>query len=142
MVKEAYCSYEVAKLLKEKGFESKECHFFYDEHGNTYVYGGYSKDKSICIDKPTQQMAMAWLREEHKLFIEIRAGKMAMAWLREEHKLFNEIRADINDDKIWYDFDVIPLDDRYINPDEEIYESGTYEEAVEAAIQYCLTNLI
>ena len=44
MIKEDYVSYEVAKLLKEKGFD-EECGYFL----------------------PTHQMAMKWLREEKSL---------------------------------------------------------------------------
>ena len=34
MVTEDYVSFEIAKLLKEKGFESDNCHTAYDENGN------------------------------------------------------------------------------------------------------------
>lgn len=119
MVEEVYVNFETAKLLKEKGF-NEGCSTTYTPNGffHTHNYRPLLGD----IFAPTQQMAMAWLREEYKLFIEIRVG--------------------INDDEIWYDFDVLPLDDRHINPIDEMNEFDTYEEAVETAIQYCLTNLV
>ena len=55
MIKEAYCSYGIYKLLREKGFDG-EIHTTYDDEGYT--------QPSI-----THQMAMRWLREVHNLFI-------------------------------------------------------------------------
>ena len=55
MITEDYVSFEIAKLLKEKGFD-EECQEYYGDY------------KYPC---PTLQMAMKWLREVHKLFIKI-----------------------------------------------------------------------
>lgn len=57
-IKEDYCSYELSKLLKEKGFDG-EIHTTFDKEGYTQA--------SI-----THQMAMKWLREEYNIFIDIR----------------------------------------------------------------------
>lgn len=53
MIAEDYCSFEVAKLLKEKGFN------------NDYPKGDCTR--YAC----TLQMAMKWLREEKDIFIEV-----------------------------------------------------------------------
>lgn len=53
MITEDYCSFEVAKLLKEKGFN------------NDYPKGDCTQ--YAC----TLQMAMKWLREVHNIFIVI-----------------------------------------------------------------------
>ena len=73
MIKEAYCSYEVAKLLKEKGFDipcygrysvrSQEFHLDTTKPCNN---GGISQ-----YSAPTHQMAMAWLREVYNIHIAI-----------------------------------------------------------------------
>lgn len=55
MITEDYCSFEVAKLLKEKEFDG-EIHTTFDEEGYTRP--------SI-----THQMAMKWLRKVYNLFI-------------------------------------------------------------------------
>lgn len=55
MTYEDYCSFEVAKLLKEKGFDG-ETHTTFDKDGYT--------QPSI-----THQMAMKWLREVHNIDI-------------------------------------------------------------------------
>lgn len=56
MIKEDYVSFEIYKLLKEKGFDG-EIHTTFDKEGYT--------QPAI-----THQMAMKWLREKHNLCIE------------------------------------------------------------------------
>lgn len=70
MIKEAYVSFEVAKLLKEKGFnisiDSKNwIYCMYDENGNIH-WGTYDKNWYFRI---THQMIMQWLREVHNIMI-------------------------------------------------------------------------
>ena len=121
---EDYVSFETAKLLKEKRFPIPSNNFrdwvfcMYDKNGDIQ-WGCYHPDYYCRV---THQMAMKWLREAHKLFIEIRAG--------------------VDGSNIWYDFDIMSLEERAIKPDDTIYELNTYEEAAEAAIKYCLENLI
>lgn len=124
MIKEDYCSYEVAKLLKEKGFnEPLRC--WYDNFQNFHEEG-VRMSNTDCLPPtimcPTHQMAMKWLREYIKFFIE--------------------------------PYYVFPLgflvDIKYIDrktPVEE-FEAlrensyNSYEEAVETALKYVLKNLI
>ena len=73
MITEDYVSFEIAKMLKEKGFDSpcmgrysvrsKEFHLDCTKMCNN---GGLFE----CA-APSQAMAMKWLREEHNLCIEI-----------------------------------------------------------------------
>ena len=141
MIKEAYCSFEVAKLLKKKGFPQEYDIFhsmvyneedYEDEYevqrmvletrlikaGTASSYpAGVPEPKCYC---PTHQMAMAWLREEHKICIVISpiSGKG-----------YTAILCDVSD------FD----DFNYIG---ETYYFFHPEEAVEAALKYSLKNLI
>lgn len=71
-IKEAYCSYEVAKLLKEKGFD-EPCECFYDSENNdvSIVNGWMNISNSeleerefVCYSAPTHQMACAWIRKK------------------------------------------------------------------------------
>ena len=72
---EDYISFEVAKLLKEKGFNISNISLgiknwiccMYDENGNIH-WGIYDKNWYFRI---THQMAMGWLREVHNIFISI-----------------------------------------------------------------------
>lgn len=74
MNKEDYVSLEVAKILKEKG---------YDEDCNTFIVEecwGFNKCELMCVDKdrelcscPTLYDAAKWLRNEHLLYIDVEA---------------------------------------------------------------------
>lgn len=137
MIKDEYVSYKTAKLLKEKGFDAET------EHEMWYVCKKYSTgvpwnaiDYKVgditreyadghVIPMPTQQMAMRWLREVHKI----------------------EVRVDYDRDKSSWWGATYPMD---LNPDDDIeqkalafdYKGKTYEEAAEAGIIYTLENLI
>ncbi len=121
MIKEAYVSFEVAKILKEKGFNDP-CLRVYDKNGIISIrYLGFdiphNYTNSLLYLCPTHQMAMAWLREEKNCII-----------------------------SIWYT-GVCYASDYYIKDDnEEIHDIiGTYEtynEAVEKSLKDVLTNLI
>ena len=71
---------------------------------------------------------------------------MAMKWLREVHKIHISIsytiKADANiaDDYVSYCFAVENAKTFFYHSQDEWY--NTYEEACEAAIKYCLENLI
>lgn len=128
MIKEDYCSYEVAKILKEKGF-NESCYTCYVEKEISHY--DYSSTNYELIDGviscPTIQMTMKWLREIHNKHC--------------------DIGYDI--DLHWF-FQIIDLKEtiEYDYPETKYYhtenETGfnSYEEAVEAALKYVLENLI
>ena len=137
---ETYVSFEIAKLLKEKGFDMP-CRARYGS-ADSFCYEKYPIEASgcemyNCIPAPTIQMVMKWLREIHDLFITI------------------EIKGDPRkDDFIYYQWSVAKFcpvqieridnglhtpEDYWLAPDEEDEEP---EYAAEAAIKYCLENLI
>ena len=127
MITEDYCSFEVAKLLKEKGFnEPIRC--WYD-NTKDFHESGVKMRNSDCINPtimcPTHQMAMKWLREVHKVLIVIDAYH-ADHW---------EGYIDSFEISIYSHASTI------IVPD-EIAHHTDYEEAVEAALKFCLENLI
>lgn len=132
MITEDYVSFEIAKLLKEKWFKSDNCHTAYDENGSFFWYGDYSKDRKGITDAPTLQMAMKWLREVHHLFIGCgpRLSFTDFYWItaniyrvRKKSSLYHTEDVD--------DYHCVASCD-----------SHSYEEACEAAIKYCLENLI
>jgi len=121
-ITEDYVSFEVAKLLKEKGF-NYPCRAVYSPKGTVRHYlkeevsaHNLKGHKKLC---PTAQMAMKWLREVHNIDI---------------------CAFPYQADYILYSYNV------KIYKDKEIYltitDSKTYEEACEAAIKYCLEILI
>lgn len=78
MIKEAFVSCDIAKRLKEKGFDG-DCFVAYNANGNIEsameLYGEETITNGECsegdIAAPTQQMAMRWLREAKGIFIKI-----------------------------------------------------------------------
>ena len=128
MIKEAYCSYEVSKLLKEKGFD-EECTHYYsceDDELIEYTNGVYSRNSKDChrCTSPTHQMAMAWLREVHNIIIVIEPHM---------HDYINE-KTSSYVTSLWQG------DNYYENITLKDY--STYEEAVEATLKYVLEKLI
>ena len=122
MIKEDYCSYEVAKLLKEKGFH-EPCIATYNSTTKNFQVEEIYEDWTIhwkgYISAPTLQVAMKWLREVHNIDICVFPYQA---------------------DYISYSYKV------KIYKNKEIYltitDSKTYEDAVEEALKYCLDNLI
>ena len=119
-ITEDYVSFEIAKLLKEKGFDAP-VNMTYDTKG---IIAAKWIDPSLdyisrdwMFPRVTHQMALKWLREVHKYLIVV--GNKNGNYLY----LIKDLKANT---------------DLGISNDEYI----TYEEAVEAAIKYCLTNLI
>ena len=128
MIQEAYVSFETAKLLKEKGFDEKTL-MVYMSYGDLCKcnrsdsirnsnYNDITKNYFECT-APTHQMTMKWLREVHNIDICV---------------------FPYQSDYISYSYKV------KIYKNKEIYltitDSKTYEDAVEAALKYCLQNLI
>ena len=124
MIAEDYYSYEIAKLLEEKGFDIPVW-TRYEENNDEVIFGDkYNWNNSPMgqISAPTHQMAMKWLREVHNIYIDI-------------SPTYSEIEKTIH--FIWQVFD-----SNYDGiGDCEIFY-GKYETACEAAIKYCLENLI
>ena len=121
MTQEAYCSYEVSKLLKEKGF-NQETYMVYDEN-KILDYQVYvcTKNNSSYYCAPTHQMACAWLRDNHKLHITGDCIDVTEHGYIYTSKIVN-----------MKTFKEIKIEDYFYS----------YEEAMEAAIKYCLENLI
>lgn len=135
MIKEAYVSFELAKLLKKKGF-NEDCYTYYDNIDNSinrfdkglhfnntsYPWGvpyDISKAKEYVV-APTNQMAIAWLRTKHIIIVVqpeyFNADGTCSYW-------GVDIWADDNYEKLQGDF-------------------PSYEEAIEEALKYSLENLI
>ena len=136
MITEDYVSFETAKLLKERGFnetcrafwkvwngETNLCHCN-SSHTFEYCHNSmleqYNDAEETNIAAPTLQMAMKWLREVHNIFIEISVDEMLKDNGYQWALYYNSIK------------EIMP----YANWEK------SYEEACEAAIKYCLENLI
>ena len=129
MIKEDFCSFDVAKLLKEKGFD-ETCYACYEYfkssvtlyHGWPFEYKGHPvKNSSDRIKCPTLQMVMKWLRETHRIDI------CVCRELDEYGKCFNGYIA------------VVYKNGYYKVTIRDVTKNLTYEEAANKAIKYGLT---
>ena len=132
MIKEDFVSFEVAQLLKEKGFD-EPCMAYYTtstHKGHEVHYDVYSpcnSDLNIIFcnmefgSLPTHQIAMKWLRRVHNVNIDIVS-------------IWNQKRFE------YQVFVVTPENAKQCYVDDKLYLG--YEEAVEGALKYCLKNLI
>lgn len=136
MIKEAYCSFEVVKLLKEKGFPYSDFIFMYVNKDNRFLT---ENEACLLLDKED------YIYHFDDDFIQTWTHQMAMAWLREVHKVV--ISIDAHTANHWdgyidtFEIDILKNASRIIVPN-EVAIHNTYEEAVEAALKYSLENLI
>ena len=137
MIKEDYCSFEVAKLLKEKGFV-ESCYGRYSVRSEEFhldTTKPCNNGSNFLYCAPTHQTAMKWLREVHKIQICVEQNPydawhywgFSMSYIDEKiNELPNPTQAFIH---------ICPT-----KIPNNCYK--TYEEAVEAALKYALENLI
>lgn len=126
MIIKDYVSFEIAKLLKEKGFTAN-IHGMYDHDGKFCESTFTDVEPYYCCYAPTLQMAMKWLRDEKHYYIQV----MLDGWAYGSHLGYYVVIQ-----KTDSDFEMMLQD----AVDEVFYQ--TYEKACEAAIKYCLENLI
>jgi len=135
-IKEDYCSYEVAKLLKEKGF-NEFCYTYYDGIDNSIN----RFDKGLHFKNTSYPWGVPYDVSKAKKYIITPTHQMAMKWLRKIHNISIEPFVDFGSgDEHWWTADVA-----YIKKDgliDELCGYNSYEEAAEAGIKYCLENLI
>lgn len=126
---EDYVSFEVAMLLKEKGFDERGLCVYVVEDKSLIVFGDWVENSCLLehlIAAPTHQMALKWLREVHKIFVEPFVAIDLNGKYHYCFRLLNSICKDILEPK-----DLVKIDFK-----------DTYEEAVETALLYVLKNLI
>lgn len=127
MIEEDYVSFEVAKLLKEKGFDEPVMYHFTPDGTQRKFQQAFYRDD---VAQPTLQVALKWIREQG-FYIKV------------------DIDVDYDEDERgtkWYhkpawDWVVFRIDERkQMSDDGALY--ATYEQAAEVAIKWCLENLI
>ena len=113
MIHEEICTYEVAKLAKEKGFDVPTPKNYRHERGET-------------CNAPTQSLLQRWLREEKGLCISVEAyptlaimGKVCFAWVAKSRS-----------------------DGHFMKSNDSLLTFSTYELALEDALAYSLKNLV
>ena len=131
MTKEAYVSFEIAKLLKEKEFD-EEVNWYYDSEGFCEPCSSWVKScPHDYYPMPTHQMACAWLRNK-EIIIDILAQSNKTT---SPEYMFN----------IWdysatqWNKHICEYQPAFV---EQEFDFTTYEDAVEAALKYSLENLL
>ena len=130
MIHEEICTYEVAKLAKEKGFDVQTFDW-YDYTGN-YHKGFIPHELHECprykeYYAPSQSLLQRWLREEKGVTICV--DIFDNGW-------FFDISTFYKQDTGVYEVDM-PYKSSNVSP---VYD--TYELALEDALKYTLENLV
>lgn len=125
MITEDYVSLEVAKLLKQKDFKGEFHKHYWGYEPRKEFLSDYSFNPEYDYPAPTLAVAMKWLREVHNYHICISIDSYVEPY-NNEYYIFIRRRKDRFEE---------------VSPCEQVFFE-TYEEAAEAAIKYCLENLI
>ena len=132
MIHEEICTYEVAKLAKEKGFDVQTFDW-YDYTGN-YHKGFIPHELHECprykeYYAPTQSLLQRWLREEKGI------------------QIYIDSDLDFDDETFVYEWQIANKEN-FDNGGFEIHRynseesHSTYELALEDALKYALENLV
>lgn len=138
MIQEDYVSFETAKLLKEKGFDENTPvnYFVGDDKPRGCIVGERIHHKKLECDEhliacPTLQMAMKWLREKYNYHI------IAIPKYGDVEYMPGQWQEEF----LGWKYTIIPFNGNKSIMSPSVY-SITTESAYEAAIKYCLENLI
>lgn len=128
MITEDYVSFETAKLLKEKGFDVPTERFYNEDGKQLCGASSYNwNEDEGDYSRPTTQMATKWLKENFNIAPVPYAT--SIGWYFE---VFDLTKRDITGCALLYQVGIPSKEDTF----------DTYEEACDAAIKYCLENLI
>ena len=164
MIKERYCSYEVARLLKEKGFR-EWCRYCY---GTAVRHNGADIDEDEEFELKSEGKAneIEYIKGGilHNLYYDNNdksfgkdvcaapTHQMACDWLQETHNLFlkvgfgNDLKGeflymvdiyDMSDSTVYIRYEPIVRADDYLENNPK-----TVGDAIEAALKYALKNLV
>lgn len=131
MITEDYVSFEVAKLLKEKGFDKKCDYAYCNDWGNKTIEFGLKQNKNSIYE-------LGGYNGAHWEYVSAPTHQMATKWLRKVHNL--HIFADYESDR-GFQPNIIDLKTG-ANKINEMYNGYTNEQAVEVALKFTLENLI
>lgn len=126
MITEDYVSFEIAKLLKEKGFEGVVNAYYHIWDNGKRVCSvqefSHSEAPHLYIPAPTIQMAMKWLRDNNGIAV------------------IPTLSSILDNEKFLWDIKIVVAKTGESYSQGWIYES--YEHACDVAIESCLKHLI
>jgi len=145
MITEDYVSFETAKLLKEKGFDGK-CYKVWVHYTSStpmlWAAPAFVEGETIVDRKSVESAERTWntiyCDSENKNHGYLAPTlQMAMKWIRVKGYQIIVKHTDNND----YFANILTMDDAH--PVNKLFNGyKAYEQACEAAIKYCLKNLI
>lgn len=127
MIHDEICTYDVAKLAKEKGFNEYVEAFYAEDYNIPHTQGPEKwNEYKGRYAAPTQSLLQRWLREEKDLCISVEAyptlvivGKVCFAWVVKSRS-----------------------DGHFMESNDSLLTFPTYELALEDALKYALEKLI
>lgn len=144
MITEDYVSFEITKLLREKGFSENTICKYADVGGITEKWYDDYREKVVRFDWEEGYLIepLSEPKDQYEIIgdtISAPTLQMVMKWLREIHKIHIVIYpyGDYSCDN--YQFDVYKDNNLVVSKDDGYI---TYEQACKTAIKYCLENLI
>lgn len=150
MITEDYVSFEVAKLLKEKGFDIP-LNYFYNSDGIKGYATSYNWNQTAGdfqdYSCPTIQMTMKWLREIHHIFLVVDYNYECTdkSYIYKVYHLGENGKPERF--PVWgvsYDIEGNQHKEivSYRNFELSYFDYATYDEAADEGIKYCLENWI
>lgn len=147
MITEDYVSFEIAKLLKEKGFDEATYHDYSEKGGRWFEEVLVCHNSQGGIACPTLQMAIKWLREVHNVLVipDYDYECTDKSYCYKIYKLGENGKPErVPIEGVRYDILSEPHTEivAYRDYKRSYFDYKTYEEACEAGIRYCLEKLI
>lgn len=141
MITEDYCSFDLSKLLKEKGFDVElQCDSYYEET-QKQIDIPWQTEIDGLYPHCTHALAMKWLREKHNIDIGIEAnvGMLGVKVYTPFVSTYKSVTDNPNKLR-QYKRGLHYKDDKGVVP--ALQHFPKYKEAVEAALKHCLTKVI
>lgn len=137
---ENYVSFNIAQLLKEKGFDERCIMFYHNNELMPCVTLESVKENASCAFNswlyegdyaaPTLQETIKWLRKVHHIEILITCGFPSIDGVCQFKYFWYVVKVNLCDKRLEYPMDCL----------ERV--ADTFESACDSAIEFCLTNLI
>lgn len=131
---DVYVKLSTARLLKKKGFNVR-CHSYYingRKQMSDFKRNFNSWEGNYCFSRPTQALVMKWLREKFDYNIQIMLDSWSETYGSMGYYIvINQKNGELED--------ISPI--VQVKGDNDVF-FNKYEDAVEAAIVYCLKELV
>ena len=142
MKQEDYVSFEVAKLLKEKGYDEFCNAYYHNDNDKAYkkltdderfescwqIESFSNKDNKYRDAAPSLAQAAKWLREEHNIHVDVGvAGDFS-----------NDADGNVCEEWTFWVFDIYTIDSLHHFDVEDNREYSSYEEALNEGIKEAL----